>query len=216
MGVVEADPARSRIIALDTTSEYGSIALSEGGVVIEEIELHSTDGFGHLLFGRLDELMRRHGWTYDSVAGFAAGAGPGSFTGVRVGLAAVKGLAEACGAKAAAVSNLQAMAVFGRSAVRAPFFDARRGEIYGGVFDAECSPLADETVCMFADWRESLPAGAELLCQSPESFGVEATKVPRALAPAIAKLAPACWADPIELDANYVRRSDGHMKWTDR
>ncbi len=213
---VEAVRIASRIIAIDTTSEFGSIALTEGGALVEEIEIHSTDGFGPILFDLLAEMMKRHGWTYDSVGGYAAAAGPGSFTGVRVGLSAVKGLAEVCGARAAAVSNLQAMAMYGSAAVRAPFFDARRSEIFGGLFDGNCEPVAPETAQALTSWLGSLPKGAELLCQTPESFGVEATRVPRALASAVAKLAPRCWQDPAALDANYVRRSDANLNWTDK
>lgn len=214
-GVV-IEGSTGRIVAIDTTSEYGSIALTERGALVEEIEIHSPDGFGHVLFGHLEALMKRHGWTYDSVTGYAAAAGPGSFTGVRVGLSAAKGLAEACGVKAAAVSNLQAMAVFGTAATRAPFCDARREQIYGGVFDANCDPIADETVGPLDAWLASLPPRAELICSSPDHFKVEAVKTPRALASAVAKLAPRCWRDPIELDANYVRRSDAELNWTDK
>ncbi len=97
MGDVEAVRSTSRIIAIDTTSEFGSIALTENGAVVEEIEMHSTDGFGPILFDLLAESMKRHSWTYDSVGGYAAAAGPGSFTGVRVGLSAVKGLQKFVG-----------------------------------------------------------------------------------------------------------------------
>lgn len=206
----------NRIVAIDTTTEYGSVALTENGVLLDVIEIHAPDGFGHVLFGELARLMELHGWSYDSVCGYAAAAGPGSFTGVRVGLSAVKGLAEACGVKAAAVSNLRAMAVYGSAAVRAPFFDARREQVYGGIFDASCDPLADETVGPFDAWLACLPQGAELICPSPERFGVQAVKTPAALAPAIAQLAPRFWRDPVELDANYVRRSDAELKWTDK
>jgi tRNA threonylcarbamoyladenosine biosynthesis protein TsaB len=215
MGDVESVRIDSRIIAVDTTSEFGSIALTEGGVVVEEIEMHSTDGFGPVLFDLLADLMNRHGWTYASVGGFAAASGPGSFTGVRVGLAAVAGLAEVCGAKAAGVSNLQAMAVYGSAKIRAPFFDARRGEIYAGLFDENCEPLVPERVSLLAPWLESLPEGAEVLCRTPEMFGVEATRVPMSMASAVAKLAPRYWQNPAALDANYVRRSDANLKWTD-
>jgi len=215
MGAVQV-PRPVRIVALDTTAEHGSIALVEDGAVVEEIEIHSPDGFGHVLFVELNALMGRHGWVYDSVHGFAAASGPGSFTGVRVGLSAAKGLADVTGTKAAAVSNLQAMAVHGTGPVRAPFFDARRGEIYGGLYDADLNPLAPEMVSLLEDWLATLPQGAELLTHHPEAFPVAARGVPRALASAIAQLAPRQWQDPAALDANYVRRSDAELKWTDR
>lgn len=205
-----------RIVALDTTGQFGSIALLEDGAVLEEILLDSPDGFAHVLFPQLERLMARHGWKYESVEGYAAGAGPGSFTGVRVGLAAVKGLAEASGALAAGVSNLEAMATYGSGSWRAPFYDARRGEIYGALFDAGLALHGHETVAKFPAWRASLPPEAELLTPDPSVFGIEATVTPRALAGAIGKLAAARLVDPVELDANYVRRSDAELNWVDR
>ena len=187
----------TRIVALDTSTESGSLALVENGVVLEELELHSADGFAHVLFPHLDKLMLRHGWHHESVTAYAAAAGPGSFTGVRVGLAAVKGLAEATGAKAAAVSNLKAMARYGTAALRAPFCDARRGEIYGALYDAALTPRGGEVVARFADWRASLPADVELITPAPELYGVAATVTPRALARGpSASWPPAVWWTP--------------------
>lgn len=206
----------TRIVALDTTGQFGSIALLENGAPLEEVLLDSPDGFAHVLFPQLERLMRRHGWRYETVAGYAAAAGPGSFTGVRVGLAAVKGLAEASGAKAAAVSNLEAMASLGAAAWRAPFYDARRGEIYGALYSAGLTLQGHERVLKFPDWRASLPPDAELLTPDPLVFGVQATVTPRALAAAIGRLAASRLQDPVALDANYVRRSDAELNWTDR
>jgi tRNA threonylcarbamoyladenosine biosynthesis protein TsaB len=203
----------TRIVAIDTASEFGSLALAEEGRVVAEVLLHSPDGFAHVLFQHLERLLKRHGWRWEQVTGFAAAAGPGSFTGVRVGLAAAKGLAEASGALAAAVSNLQAMASFGTAPLRAPFYDARRGEIYGALYDAHLEPLGPEVVMKFAAWRASLPQGAELLTPDPAVFGVAATVTPRALAGAVAMLAFDRLEDPAKLDANYVRRSDAELHW---
>ena len=122
------------ILSIDTTHEFGSIALLAGSEVVEEVLLHSTDGFGHVLFGHLGRLLEKHGRRVNEVACFAAASGPGSFTGVRVGLACVKGLAEAAERKVVAVSNLEAMARFGSAAQRAVVMDARRGEVYGAVY----------------------------------------------------------------------------------
>ena len=210
----------TRIVAIDTTSEFGSIALVEDGEVLEEILLHSPDGFGHVLFPQLEQLMYRHAWSYDRVTGFAAGSGPGSFTGVRVGLAAVKGLAETAGVKAAAVSNLEAMASFGSCALRAPFFDARRGEIFGALYDSNLAPVRPAVAQPFDAWLASLPHDAELMTPDPAPFqdalsGRSVTVTPRGLAGAIGKLALAQLCDPIELDANYVRRSDAELNWKD-
>ena len=108
----------SRVLVVDTTSESGSVALVEGEQVLEEVSLHSTEGFSRMIFGEIEALLARHGVRLDQVDAFAAASGPGSFTGVRVGLAAVKGLAEATGRKGVAVANLQALAGFGGRELR--------------------------------------------------------------------------------------------------
>ncbi|HTC37216.1 MAG TPA: tRNA (adenosine(37)-N6)-threonylcarbamoyltransferase complex dimerization subunit type 1 TsaB, partial [Bryobacteraceae bacterium] len=112
------------ILSIDTTSEFGSIALTEANVVVEEIALHAPEGFGHVLFGHIEELLDRNGTTVHQMECFAGAAGPGSFTGVRVGLAAAKGLAEATGKRMVAVSNLRALASFGTAPLRATVIDA--------------------------------------------------------------------------------------------
>src|SRR6476660_3106147 len=104
-----------RILAIDTTSEFGSLALLQGGVLLEEQPLHAPEGFSQLLYSFIDSLLRRHDWSLPSIDVFAAAAGPGSFTGVRVGLTAAKGLADATARGALAVSNLKALAAFGET-----------------------------------------------------------------------------------------------------
>jgi tRNA threonylcarbamoyladenosine biosynthesis protein TsaB len=210
----------SRILAIDTTTEYGSLALAEDGSIVEEILLRSPDGYGHVLFQQIEALLARHGWAYATLTGFAAGAGPGSFTGVRVGLTAALGLAEACGTRAAAVSNLRAVAFHGTGAVRAPMFDARRGEIYGGLYNAALERIRPETVRKLAEWVAALPPEAEILTADPAPFaaaldGRSVTVTPRALAGAIARIGAGELRDPAELDANYVRRSDAELNWKD-
>jgi tRNA threonylcarbamoyladenosine biosynthesis protein TsaB len=209
-----------RIVAIDTTNEFGSIALVQDGEVVEEALLHSPDGFGHVLFPQLAALLERHGWSFGEVTGFAAGAGPGSFTGVRVGLAAVKGLAETAGVQAAAVSNLEAMASLGSAALRAPFFDARRGQVFGALYDSSLTAVRPATAQTFPAWLASLPPEAELMTPDPAPFldacsGRPVTLTSRALAGAIGKLALSQLQDPIALDANYVRRSDAELNWKD-
>src|SRR5579864_2199667 len=96
------------VLAVDTTGEVGSIALAGERGVIEEVPLDSPDGFAHVLFDEIERLLKRHALDVWKITAFASASGPGSFTGVRVGLTAVKGLAETTGRKVIAVSNLQA------------------------------------------------------------------------------------------------------------
>jgi tRNA threonylcarbamoyladenosine biosynthesis protein TsaB len=195
-----------KILAVDTTSEHGSIAIVEDDRVIEEAALQSGDGFAHVLFGEIENLLVRNGLRLADIDGFASASGPGTFTGVRVGLTAVKGLAEAMSRKVVAVSNLKAMAFFGTRELRATWIDARRGEIYGAVYDASLKLVQDEVVIKYEAWLAGLPENVEILSE------------PRALAGAIGRIAAREFGlalDPSEVDANYVRRADAEMLWKD-
>jgi len=205
------------ILALDTTGENGSIALVGDGRLIEEVALESTDGFAHVLFVEMERLLARHGVALGDIDVFASASGPGSFTGVRVGLAAVKGLAEATGRKVIAVSNLQALAWFGTRSLRAAVIDARRGEIYGAVYDAALELVCGEVVMKLAAWLATLPGGdLEFISRGYAVNRTPRIEAPRALAGAVGMIAaakPELAKDPAEIDANYVRRSDAELLW---
>jgi len=210
------------ILAIDTTHEYGSLALARGQEVLEEVEIHAPTGFAQVLYGALGELLERHGVKVAEIDRFAAASGPGSFTGVRVGLACVKGLAEAVGKPAVAVSTLEAIARFGKGPLRAAMLDARRGDVYAAVFDGDGRLVVPGTVGKLDVFLGVLPE-CEVVFVSPDftAFGdalPDAPRViaPRALAGAIAQIA--CERepqDPATLDANYVRRSDAELFWKD-
>jgi tRNA threonylcarbamoyladenosine biosynthesis protein TsaB len=195
------------ILALDTTHEHGSLALARGADILEEETLHEPTGFSKVLFGRLQALLARHNLKPSDIDCFAAAAGPGSFTGVRVGLACIKGLAEALGKPAIGVSNLQALARFGTAALRAVFIDARREEIYGAVYDAAGKLVCPEVVATYDAWRAALaPEVTEFITEG------------RPLAAMVAQIAAERLAagdpgDPAAIDANYVRRSDAELHW---
>lgn len=211
------------VLAIDTTGESGSIALVGETGVIEEVALDSPDGFAHVLFGEIERLLARHGLGIEQVDAFAAASGPGSFTGVRVGLTAVKGLAEAAGRKVAAVSNLEALAWFGSRPLRAAVLDARRGEVYGGVYDARLRLVQEEVVAKLGDWLAGLPAGdLEIVTHGLRLEGETrpVLEAPRSLAGSIGhiafnRLGRGEVLDPAEIDANYVRRSDAELLWKD-
>lgn len=222
-------PVNPLILAVDTTREIGSLALVRGDQMLEIVEMHAPTGFAHVLYGHLSALLDRHALQPHAVDAFAAASGPGSFTGVRVGLACIKGLAEACAKPAIAVSNLQALAAFGTSPVRAVVIDARRGDIYGAVYDAAGCTLLPEVVMKCEAWLQTLPAGEiefiTLDCTPPlaETRFRESPVItaPKAIAGAIAKIALARFrqgeaADPAALDANYVRRSDAELFWKEQ
>jgi tRNA threonylcarbamoyladenosine biosynthesis protein TsaB len=218
---------RQLLLALDTTNEFGSLALLAGELVLEEALVHGKDGFGHILFGEIAALLERHNAAIEQVVCFAAASGPGTFTGVRVGLACIQGLAEGAGTPAAAVSNLEALACFGRGPLRAAAIDARRGEIYAGLFDGEGRAITPESVQKPGIWLANLPEGEiEFITQTPEMLRpalagtrherARITSAPAGLASRIGRIA---WRrylagetqDPAAIDANYVRRTDAEL-----
>lgn len=220
---------KPRLLALDTTSEFGSLALAQGEQIVEEMLIYSPGGFAHVLFDQLGRLLARHGWRVADLDCFACAAGPGAFTGVRVGLAAAKGLAEAARKPLVAVSNLQAVAWFGSAPLRAAVLDARRGEIYGAVYDARLELVSPAAVMKFPAWLETLPEGELQFLStdfSPFRQALAGTRhaaapvreVPRALAGAVARIALERYRagqaqDPAAVDALYVRRSDAELAW---
>jgi tRNA threonylcarbamoyladenosine biosynthesis protein TsaB len=219
------------VLALDTTSEAGSLAIRKNGELIHETGICSPEGFAHLIFPAIEQILSDTGTKLDRVDCFAAASGPGSFTGIRVGLSAVKGLAEALGKRAAGISNLRALASFGKSDRRAVVMDARRNEIFAGIYDAAGDPVAPEAVMKFAAWIDALDARpSEFIAPSGSPFRpllantrfreIPFVEAPRNLAAAIALLAEhdaekGFSLDPAALDANYVRRSDAELFWKD-
>jgi len=218
------------LLALDTTHEFGSLALVCGIETLEEAAVHAPEGFAQVLYRELQKLLDRQHVSLGDIDGFASASGPGSFTGVRVGLSCIKGLAEACGKPALAVSNLQALASFGTDAQRAVWIDARRGQVYAAVYGTGGEIVEPEVVTSLASWLAGLPAGVQLVSADFAPFEHELAAcrfardsrvtAPRALAAAIGHIASRrlCageTGDPAGLDANYVRRSDAELFWKD-
>ncbi len=218
-----------RILAVDTTSRWGSLALLSGDIIVAERAIESDDGFGHLLFPAIEELLAVAGWNVGEIHCFAAAAGPGSFTGIRVGLSAIKGLGAALSKPVAAISTLAAIAWHGSAALRAAFVDARRGEIYGAVYSSSMEIVSAELVTDLEEWLEKLPAGdLELLCPDFSPFAdilsqtrycrIPRRTTPRALAGAVGALAAqklriGQLQSPADAEANYIRPSDAELFW---
>lgn len=207
------------ILALDTTSEFGSIALRRDNETVAQRVLHSPDGFAHVLFQAIAEVLDGAAIRLDQIDIFAAASGPGSFTGVRVGLAAAKGLAEAGGKRAYGISTLRALSSFGSAKNRAAILDARRGEVFAGIYDADHCAVTPELVGPLPVWLAHLPVPVDefvIFAGSPFTSplrGLPCIETSRSLAPAIAlcaarDLSNGIDGDPARVDANYVRRPD--------
>jgi tRNA threonylcarbamoyladenosine biosynthesis protein TsaB len=146
------------ILAVDTTTPSGSVALLRDGDLVGEFDLESASTHSARLLGSVDLLLRADGMDIQSVDAYAVAAGPGSFTGIRIGLSAVKSLAFASGKPVAPVSTLEALASkIATPPVRlaCPVLDAKKGEIYAALFEVRTSRLV-----------EVIPQGA----YDPEAF----------------------------------------------
>jgi tRNA threonylcarbamoyladenosine biosynthesis protein TsaB len=137
-----------RVVALDTSTWWGGVALLEHGggrrdpAIVAEAGLLVRDSHATHLLRLLESLLSEAGWARDSVDTWAATRGPGSFTGLRVGLGTVRGLALASRRPCVGIGTLEAMAeAFGPSeAERVPLLDAGRGEVFGARYDPSASP----------------------------------------------------------------------------
>jgi len=130
------------ILAIDTSTRTGSIALVRDDQLVAEISGYEETPHSTRLFRDLSVLQSKAQFSMGQIDLFAVASGPGSFTGLRVGLTAVKAWAEVHGKPIAAVSALEAIAAQaagapvsgGETGIIAPFLDARRGQIFGSLY----------------------------------------------------------------------------------
>jgi tRNA threonylcarbamoyladenosine biosynthesis protein TsaB len=125
-----------RVLAVDTSTMAGGVALLEDERVVGESLLDVRTTHSERLMLAVDRALADAGWAAESLDGLAVAVGPGSFTGLRIGLATVKGLAFALGCPIAPVPTLEAMAAGLPWASRpvCPVLEARKGELYAGLF----------------------------------------------------------------------------------
>ncbi len=125
-----------RVLAVETSTLAGGAALLDGGLVVGEYTLDISLTHSERLMGAIDRLLTDAGWTVRDLEGLAVSVGPGSFTGLRIGLSTVKGLALALTIPIAAVPTLDAMATLLPFAALpvCPVLDARKREVYASLY----------------------------------------------------------------------------------
>jgi tRNA threonylcarbamoyladenosine biosynthesis protein TsaB len=212
------------LLAADTSGKHGSIALAQCGPgdSCGVIEVAALEGgtFSAQLVPQIAALLAKHSFNKDDIGGFAVVAGPGSFTGVRVGLAAIKGLADVLGKPIAAVSLLEAVAVSGRSQGRlTAVLDAGRGEVYAGEYEVQGndSRLLSERLLTRAELFEAaigstIVVADQNLAEAGRVAGLPVAEIEIPHSDVIARLG---WqkihagkiVSPEALDANYLRGS---------
>ncbi|HUK87131.1 MAG TPA: tRNA (adenosine(37)-N6)-threonylcarbamoyltransferase complex dimerization subunit type 1 TsaB [Terriglobales bacterium] len=219
------------LLGIDTSGKHGSLALARGDTrrfeVLEVVPL--TGGtFSAQLIPQIAALLSKHDLKKEDVDAIAAASGPGSFTGLRVGLAAVKALAEVLGKRVASVSLLEAVAVeSGQEGSVVAALDAGRGETYAGEFEVkagratlchECLFTVDEFANVLRTSGRHAVTADEAIAQALKERGAAeaVSTVARPRSDAIARLGlrkilAGETVTPEELDANYLRRSDAEI-----
>jgi tRNA threonylcarbamoyladenosine biosynthesis protein TsaB len=220
------------LIAIDTSGRHGSIALARAGERsgdsddVEVIEIAPLVGgtFSAQLIPQISELLARNGFTKNEVGAFAVASGPGSFTGLRIGLAAVKALAEVLEKPIAAVSLLEVCVL--TSGVQGKIMavlDAGRGDVYLGEYEMPATPgqvprehivTRNEFFAQAKGWTVVTPDS--VLAESAGAAGLAVSTLPPISAAEVARLG---WrkiqsgetVTPEQLEANYIRRTDAEM-----
>jgi tRNA threonylcarbamoyladenosine biosynthesis protein TsaB len=221
------------ILALDTSSPSGSIAVLRDEKVIGVMATATDETYSSRMFRQLEFLLAELKISLAEFDLFAVNSGPGSFTGLRVGLTAAKGWAEVYGKPAIGVSGLEAVAAQSHAGgAIVPVLDARRGQVYFGFYRRELGRSVREAEDRVATPEEfaaalkerpgtvvtpDLQFVAQIALRSDGDANAR-EEVSGLLAPVIGRIAyerarRGETTDALTLDANYVRRSDAELFW---
>ena len=220
------------LLAIDTSGRQGSIALARAGEAagddtdVEVVETSPLTGgtFSAQLIPQIAGLLSAQGFTSNDIDAFAVGSGPGSFTGLRIGLAAVKALAEVLAKPIVAVSLLETC-VFASGAMGKVMavLDAGRGDVYAGQYESPAASTEYPRELMLTrneflehakDWKVVTPD--LVLAEFATAAGLSVTTLSPISASEVARLG---WqkirrgetVTPEQLEANYIRRTDAEM-----
>lgn len=150
-----------RILAVESSAKCCSTAVVEDGKLISEFYTNAGLTHSQTLMQMVDSVLSCARLDLSSIDALAVAKGPGSFTGIRIGIAAVKGLAQSCNIKCYGVSTLEAMAYnfLGENCPVCAVMDARRDQVYTALFDVKGDQIirlsADSAVCV-VDLKEIL------------------------------------------------------------
>jgi tRNA threonylcarbamoyladenosine biosynthesis protein TsaB len=218
------------ILSIDTSGQSGGITLAEadaGSFRVIESAAIAGGTFSAQLIPTLTALLKKHESRPSDIGGFAAASGPGSFTGLRVGLSAVKGLAETLHKPIATVSVLEALASLSDHEGKiAAAIDAGRKEIYFGLYEKSDQTLLrqreelltqqDFLAALVSEgpvWVLTSDAAIAELAAASSSAVLAVTRPGSEVIARIGagKLLAGETVSVDELDANYLRRSDAEI-----
>jgi tRNA threonylcarbamoyladenosine biosynthesis protein TsaB len=213
------------VLALDTTTRQGSVALAREGSILGLAAGDPSIAHGARLPGDLACLLDAHGLRIADVDLFAVAAGPGSFTGLRIGIATMQGLALGNGKPLAGVSALDAIYDAVSVSDAAVWMDAGRGQVFSAIYkngDISEAALVDKPAVILARWASERTLPRVYAGDGAVAYGdLIRAAVPGAhivdpvpsLAPSVARLAEAHVrhhgpASPDAVRPVYIRRPD--------
>lgn len=219
------------LLVTDTSGKNGSVALAQAGEAMSAGEVQVIENaplaggtFSAQLVPQIAALLAKHGFKKTDIGAFIVVSGPGSFTGLRVGLAAIKGLAEVLRKPIVPVSLLELIALAsGNEGKVLSALDAGRGEVYAGEYEvtaAVAHVLSEQLISR----SELLSAGVGCVISTPDATlagiardaGLNVFKIETVSVQMIAQLG---WRElqsgktvtPEQLEANYIRRTDAEI-----
>jgi tRNA threonylcarbamoyladenosine biosynthesis protein TsaB len=219
------------LLVTDTSGKHGSVALARAGDgrdpnkvdVLEEVPL-AGGTFSAQLVPQVAALLAKHGFTKADIGAFVVVSGPGSFTGLRVGLAAIKALAEILRKPIVPVSLLEVVVLAsGAPGNILAALDAGRGEVYAGEYEVTGGKarLLEEQLLPSDEFFSVSPKAAiatpeATFAERARAAGLRLHPVARPAAQEIAragwtKLQAGITVTPERLEANYIRRSDAEI-----
>jgi tRNA threonylcarbamoyladenosine biosynthesis protein TsaB len=226
------------VLGIETSTKTGGAAVVSETGLIAEYTLNVEATYSERLMAAVDRVLADAGLAVSGLDGFAVSVGPGSFTGLRIGLSAVKGLALATGKPVAAVPTLRALAwnlPYSAYPV-CPLLDARKNEVYAALYRYEGDVLVQElpeSAIALAELAGRIPGNvvftgeAALLYRAAirELFGERALFAPlSAMVPSAASVAEIGMAmiknggqaDADSLTPLYIRRPEAEVAWEKR
>ena len=220
------------LLSAETSGRQGSIALARadasGTCEVIEVAFLDRGNFSEQLIPQISALLTKQGFTKTNIDAFVVASGPGSFTGLRVGLAAIKALAEVLAKPIASVSLLEALALAGGIQGRViAALDAGRGDVYAGEYEitGAAAILINEQLLtkqeLFALAQQSSPVASVVTSDPILAEAVKVAAIPVTLVDALhaGSIAALGWrkiqtgeiVTPENLEANYIRRSDAEI-----
>ncbi len=151
-----------RILAVDTSAVCASVGITENGKILSESSINTGLTHSRTLMPMIDSTLRNGEIDLDSIDYLACSVGPGSFTGIRIGVAAIKGLADGLKKKCIPVSTLEALAynLQGRCCTAVSVMDARCNQVYCGIFlvdGEEITRLTEDMALKIEELEKILP-----------------------------------------------------------